>query len=224
MEFGAPTNLRRSSERPPLNPPRARSIRSSSSSRAPDKARPASSASLISNFTLSFLIFKCPSSDHRRALACSVVPSLLFSEISAPLTAPRSQDSMLRPSQKYAAAWLPSTATAIAPDLSSVCPAYTTFLGNLLSSALLLALVEVSWPQSCSPAGRGLSRWRAPAASMCLLLRRAGAGRAGKHVHGEHDDESHRHRGKCDQGTAMLHGTSSARRLCMLGMSAPSIV
>ena len=34
----------------------------------------------------------------------------------------------------------------------------------------------------------------------------------------------HSHGGQSDQGTAMLHRTSSARRLCMLGISAPSIV
>ena len=57
-------------------------------------------------------------------------------------TVPRNQDSTLRPSHTYAAAWLPSTATAIAAGPSSVRPAYTTFAGNSLSSPVSLALAE----------------------------------------------------------------------------------
>ena len=77
-----------------------------------------------------------PSSPPWTSLASRAAPRLLVREISSPSTVPRSQASTSLPSQRYAAAWLPRTATAMAAESSSVRPAYTTLFGNFSTSVL----------------------------------------------------------------------------------------
>src|SRR5215211_704970 len=86
-----------------------------------------------------------------------------------PSTVPRNQDSTLRPSHTYAAAWLPNTATAIAAEPSSVRPAYTTFSGNSLSSPVSLALAEGVAGAVCSGAAAVVAAADGPAVPVELL-------------------------------------------------------
>ena len=138
------------------------------------------------------------------------VPFLLRSEISSPSTVPRSQDSTLSPSHRYAAALFPSTATAMAVEPSSVRPAYTAWSGNCSSSSVAGARRRRRGRARGSAAadgGRGGGRRSGGGRT------RAGAGLAAgaaelRQVDPEHDRERGHQADQRDQRTAMGHRTS----------------